>query len=387
MVVAQQNVTSGGPAGRQTGTEASSVASSLVAPASSGPNRLQLDVIVTDKAGKPVRGLRTDDFTVLDENRRVVSMGSIDSGPAESPVEIILVLDAVNMGVGDATFVRQEFQNYFRQDNGHLSYPVSVVVFTGEGMRVRPAITDGNKLAEELNQVNDLLRKADLTNGGYSDVARFGLSMKWLTALVKSEAQKPGRKLMIWGGPGWPSLDGPDFMIPSKMLEGDFKLIVDLSTLLREGRVTLYSVNPAFKESKSTAGQSDPGARVANPGKPGAKGEGAFSSGRVNYGLDAGPFAYKNFLKGVKTPQDASPAHLGLKVLATQSGGLVLGPGNNLLEQINQCVQDATLSYRLSFNPPHAGKANEYHALKIELAEKNLVVRTDSGYYNQPQGQ
>jgi VWFA-related protein len=368
--------------GAVTSTVSAAVSNSTATPAR-GSAPIQLDVVVTDKSGNPVQGLGMQDFLVLDGSHPT----KVDSlEPGDPPSQIVLVLDAVNMDVVEVTFVRQEFQNFLRQNDGKLAVPVSIILFTGDGMKIRPAITDGNKLAAELDQVQDLLRRADLINGANGDISKFQVSMKWLTTVVKNEAREPGRKLMIWGGPGWPALDGPDFTITSKVLESEFKLIVDLSTSLRQGRISLYSISPALKQVKNstTRAASQEAIPAANKTRNNAE---TFNSANVDYSLDSGPFAFKSFLKGVKKVENATPPHLGLKVLATQSGGLVLGPGNNLVEQMNQCMKDALWSYKLSFAPPVTEKANEYHELKVEVSKKNLVVRTDAGYYDQPKGQ
>lgn len=60
----------------------------------------------------------------------------------------------------------------------------------------------------------------------------------------------------------------------------------------------------------------------------------------------------------------ANPGNLALKVLATQSGGYILGPNNDLASQIDQCVAGSGPYYAISFDPPRAEHANEYHDLR-----------------------
>lgn len=97
-----------------------------------------------------------------------------------------------------------------------------------------------------------------------------------------------------------------------------------------------------------------------------------------------GTYLYQDFLKGIKTADKADPPYLSLKVLAVQSGGRVVGPDNDLTAQINACVQDAAAFYTLSFDPPKADRANEYHDLKVTVDKPGLSARTRTGYYNQP---
>ena len=95
------------------------------------------------------------------------------------------------------------------------------------------------------------------------------------------------------------------------------------------------------------------------------------------------PLRYQAFLKGVPSARKADTGNLALRVLAAQSGGLILGPDNDVVSQINRCVADAGAFYTISFDPPHAEHADEYHDLKVQVAQPGLIVRTSTGYYNQ----
>ena len=81
----------------------------------------------------------------------------------------------------------------------------------------------------------------------------------------------------------------------------------------------------------------------------------------------------------------ADTGNLGLKVLVTQSGGEIFGPDNDLAGQIDRCIADANAFYSISFNPPTAEHADEYHDLKVEVLHPGMTTRTTTGYYNQPQ--
>jgi hypothetical protein len=100
--------------------------------------------------------------------------------------------------------------------------------------------------------------------------------------------------------------------------------------------------------------------------------------------MELGTYLYESYLKGVRTPDKVNPANLALKVLAVQTGGRAVPPNNDLVGQIESCVQDAGAFYTISFNPPTADKPNEYHDLKVEIDKPGLTARTETGYYNQP---
>jgi hypothetical protein len=93
---------------------------------------------------------------------------------------------------------------------------------------------------------------------------------------------------------------------------------------------------------------------------------------------------YREFLKGVKVARQAQMAHLGLQVLAEQSGGRVLNTSNDLAAEIAECVADANGFYVLSFDGIEGDGPNEYHGLEVRIDKPGLRARTRSGYYAQP---
>jgi VWFA-related protein len=313
--------------------------------------RIKLDVAVTDQSGKPVSGLGLKDFTLLDNGQpgKILSFHAVDGTvqKAYPPVEVILVIDTVNETHQEVSYVRLEIEKFLRQNGGHLAQPVSLFVMTNDGMDAQPLPSaDGNALAVKVDQLDDRLRIIGRGAGVWGAIERFDFSVRMLTDIAKAEAKKPGRKLLIWAGSGWPMLEGPRINTSSNGQQQLFDVIAGLSTRLREARIALYSI---------AAGM---------PGR--------------------GTFLYKDFLKGVTSTENASPPNLALRVLAVQSGGRVLGPDNDLAAQIGSCVQDASAYYSLSFDPPHADRANEYHDLKVIAGQPGLSARTNTGYYNQP---
>jgi len=312
---------------------------------------MKLDVVVTDKSGRPVSGLEARDFTLLDDNQpgRILSFRAVDGTvhKADPPVELILLIDTVNLPIFRVAVVRQEFEKFLRQNGGHLAQPASIFWFTSEGVNVRrlPS-TDGNALVAELSRADSDALASSRSGRNYDDIQHLALSIQALTAIAQAEARKPGRKLLIWAGHGWPMLDNRRVDTSSKVQQNYFDSIVQLSTGLREARISLCSVS------------------FAEPGPS--------------------TLLYRDFLKGVKSPDKAVPSNLALRVIATQSGGRVLGPDNDLAGQIDGCAEDASAFYTLSFDPPRADRANEYHDLRVVVDKPGLVARTNTGYYNQP---
>jgi VWFA-related protein len=73
---------------------------SLVSGLAQQNRNMTLDVVVTDKAGRPVPGLEQKDFALLDnkQSQKIVSFQAAAGGAAaaDSPVEVIVLVDTVN---------------------------------------------------------------------------------------------------------------------------------------------------------------------------------------------------------------------------------------------------------------------------------------------------
>jgi VWFA-related protein len=323
---------------------------------------IKLDVVVTDAAGKPVSGLEAKDFTLLDNNQPQKTVSFHASGVTiarhDQPVEVILLLDAVNIDFRDISFEREEIGKFLQENGGHLAQPVSIFLLTDAGVRSqRQPFTDGNALAAQLNQLKSTVSSSGLSstgNGAVGPVERFELSLREMGNIAGYEEKSPGRKLLIWIGHGWPLLDNMGSQMTPKEQQRIFDSIVEISTMLREARMALYSVSSRANDP-STLDFSASSASV-----------------------------YRSYLKAVKSARQASSANLGLKVLAIQSGGRVLGPDNGLQAQIDSCVQDAGAFYTLTFDPARTQLADEYHDLKVLIDKPELTARTSTGYYNQP---
>jgi VWFA-related protein len=320
----------------------------------SSDHRIALDVVVTDKAGNAQSGLQQQDFSILDDKQpeNIVAFHAADeSSAAADPMQVIFLVDAVNTGVQTMANERLQVEKFLRQDSGHLALPTSLVFLTDTSTEVQPVPTrDGNGLADLLSSKETGLRIVGRSQGFYGAVDRLNLSLGALAKLTNYEAQRPGRKLLVWFSAGWPMLSGPHVELTQKNQEWLFNTIVALSRNLREARITVYSVDPL--------GTSDA------------------ASFRTFY--------YESFLKGVPSASKVLPGNLALQVLATQTGGKVLNSNNDLTKLIASCLLDAKAYYTLSFIYPPADHPDEYHSLEIKVDKPGLIARTRTGYYAQP---
>src|ERR1035438_4122027 len=268
-----------------------SLALALAPADESRQGRIVLSVVVTDKSGKPVSGLELKDFTLLDNNQqgKILSFHAFD-GTVHSddpPVKVILLLDTVNISFQQVADARQQIEKFLRQKSSHLSQPMSIYLFTNDGLKFQfEPSSDGNALAADLKQVDGQLRTIGQAQAGWGDLDRVLLSVRNLDSIAQNEANSPDRKILIWVGHGWPMLNSVQFQVSSSQGQQQlFDSIVELSNSLREAHIALYSISSE---------------------------EGSESISKVGGG---NPFPYQDFLKGVKSVQKASLSNLGLTAI------------------------------------------------------------------------
>lgn len=317
--------------------------------------RISLDVIVTDKSGNPLAGLQREDFTILD-NQRTQAIASfrapVEGVKADDPPQrVVFVIDEVNVSFRAMSNARQQLEKYLRQNGGQLPIPMSLVIFSEKSTQVQGTPTrDGNLLADSVHAIGTGAPQ-ELLGAQFANVVwRLQVSLRAFEKLVRYEATQPGRKLLIWLSPGWPLITESADKLLAKDQQNDFHLLVDLSTKLRDGDLTAYSIDPYGTDDAASLGN----------------------------------VYYQNFLDGVPSASKFRSGDLALGVIAVQSGGLVLNRNNDTAALIAKCVADAKSYYTLAFDSSPAAHPDEYHDLQIKINKPGFVVRTRTGYYAQP---
>jgi VWFA-related protein len=336
---------------------------SKAANAQPGEGRIRLDVLVTDAADRPVAGSVADlvakDFTVFDNghSQAILSVRVSGKGPPQSPpfsngaansdpqVSVLLVLDEVNTGLGEMAIQRDSVQKFLRENGGHLKNPTSLFLLTDTGLKEQTGFSqDGTMLASIVHQLKPGMRTFTAAQGADGALGRFQISVRALASLGQNGAKLPGRKLIIWLGPGWPTLGGQELNYSARGHALNFNSIRSISNGLRDARIEVCSA-----------------------------GGGA-------------AFFQQQFLKPVKSEQQANSGSLALQVIAVQSGGRTLdaGNGSHIANLINECIADVGPYYTVTFDPQPVGQVGEYHDLRVQINKPGLKGRTSAGYYEEP---
>jgi VWFA-related protein len=324
---------------------------------------IHLDALVADPSGKPVSGLRRDDFTVLDNEKpaKILSFHASDgaSDPShDPPSRLILVIDEIdNPNMQDLlTNQRAAVEHFLRKNGGHLMRPVSVYLIDGRGLwTVAHVEGDGDAMADDIvDDRLDLIRRfvqmpvKDQTSTVLPDTVAMSV-LKLIGQIAAEERRMPGRKIMVWVGSGL-SMGKGLYEVRKTMTRDTLDTMWWFSLVMREARIVFYTL---------TVGENDPRAQLAET---------------------------KKYVNGAGAPDPPKGAYLSTdrKVLAVNSGGLVMEGGFAILQQIESCVRDADTFYTLTIDPAHADSLSEYHDLKVVVHKPELTARTTTGYYDQP---
>lgn len=313
-------------------------------------HRVLINVVVTDQSGKPVNGLKEEDFTLLDQDRPQAIRGfqMVDGKSAMGRAHIVLLIDSVNNSFSDVARQRRTVDAYLRQNGGRLSFPVSLAILSDKGLqKVGPSL-DGNHLATALHEQFPRPGRFSFNGGPSGGNQRFLLSIQALRTLAADERDEPGRAVLVWMGQGWPTLTDPGYEAATlDDKKSYFDALVQLSTTLRIAQVTIDNISSL------------------DPARIDERVESAISH-------------------GIRRPEEAEAQDLSLATMVELTGGRVLSQANDFVGEIGRCVSEADTYYRMSFDPEAAKGPNELRSLSVKLDKPALVPRTYTLYYAQP---
>jgi VWFA-related protein len=231
-------------------------------------NRIFLNVLVTDAAGRPVPGLTREDFTLLDDRQpHKIDMFREFDGRTR-PAHIFIVLDAINSDESTIAHFRSDLAHYLSRSQNPLPYPVSLVLITNGEQTAKPPSADRAVLKQYLAQIPKNAHSSDCDQASFTPdcfYERLEQSTTALSKLLKEQATMQGRIVLLWTGPGWPL---------AKHLSGNYRdLLVGLITDLGVAQTTLYAASPgAFNQPidgpRQPPGEVDAVAVFQEPSQP-----------------------------------------------------------------------------------------------------------------------
>ena len=310
-----------------------------------------LDVVVTDKAGNIVPNLKKDDFLVT-ENKLPQTIRTLDAPAASLPAQppainstaeldrleprapvSIIVLGEATLEFNDQAYMRYSLKKYLDAQGETLSQPVMLAAIDNKRFTVLRDYTTSKK------EVEDALEH-HLVGYAWQPTAK-GLNvysmLAALSTVAKATAGHPGHKNLIWIGTDFGAMNVEG--LPPEQIGKAEVAIAKCTNLLRDSRVTLYSVDP--------------------------KGVGAdIATKSVNAGDD--PFG----------------GGMNLAVMAVATGGKMLRRGNDVDAEIGTSLRDGINFYTLTYVPPPTGDDETgFREIKIKMKNPDYRASARQGYF------
>lgn len=316
-----------------------------------------LDVVVTDAKGNIVTGLKREDFSIteakepqsilnfeeagahaLNSETTINSTADLDRLAPKAPVNIIL-LDEFNTRFEDMAFARYSLKKFLEKQPDKLSTPTMLIAVDLQHFTVLHDYTqDKQAILEALNhhfvaypwQVHQAAWKAE----------RFATAFATLMRVAEATIGHEGHKNMIWIGRGFPSINFANLQLDAERRVSN--AVQECVNMLRDARVTLYSIDPAGV-------QVDPGA----------------------YGADAA------FV-------DPFGGNYQFSRLAKATGGRALYGRNDVDAEIATGIRDGSSFYTLTYRPSNTSiDPQKFRKIQVILNRPGLTATTREGYYLQ----
>ncbi|HJQ24941.1 MAG TPA: VWA domain-containing protein, partial [Blastocatellia bacterium] len=396
---------------------------------------VQIDVVVTDKQGRVVKGLTKDDFELYENGKkqlvsffefvdasqpRAIKEAARNDAPkpgelapppglGERDVRRIFafVVDDLTTRYEDLTYLRQMLTNFVETQMQPTDLVAIVRTVGGKGLLqqfttdkdllrraiagltaathplsafhnpetpklpTQPSGTDVNvQTGDQGEDIPDTDNPLDDTNR----MLRSYMSLATAGFVIDSMKQLPGRKslVLISGGlpifstnPGTEAGAVANFL--NVLTDKATRAGVAINTMDIRG-LQAYSGVAGFEETEARSAMgtgtaiSDPIAASGNPNRSGF--------GRIP---DEKQFGYRN-------PFDQLDAHMGLRVLASTTGGLAVLGKNDFDDGLRKIIQTSEGYYLLAYTPT-AGKFNgEFRKIEVKAKGDGLKVYSRRGY-------
>jgi VWFA-related protein len=332
-----------------------------------------LDVVVTDRHGKPVRTLSKDDFRIQEEDDdQAIASFEAPNGHAPAPLAenvrsagdkksanqpaaaamvssalTILVLDELDTLVLDQAFARREIRRYIRAHGPRLQEPTALMALEEKRLELlHDYSSDANALETALQRHPTRLPFRLMTGPGLVGASeRLAEALEALREIAAANGQFAGRKNVIWIGSGFPSLNYLSAQPADKARLLGY--VRETSDLMWKGRLAVYTLDPRGLEVVHE-----------NVGSPTSAG----------------------FL----SPPDTTTGELVFEQLAPQTGGRIFRGLNDLDAQIASSVEDGDSYYSLSYYPSNREWNGKFRRIRVVIRNPELSARTRNGYYATP---
>ncbi len=375
-----------------------------------------VDVVVTDKHGQPVLGLKPTDFTVTEKGKPQRIAVFTEPGQSATPAApslpagvysnraayrspggppTIILLDAVNTPLENQTEARtqmmkfavenfkpgnevavlaltnelrvlqdfttdpsvlqQAFQRYGSQKPGHTEEPAEAmrVDVTGRGVGVAAARVTSSLQAFQKEEVTNVVDH------------RVEITLAALRTLSRIVGGIPGRKNVIWLSAGFPFS-----LLPSQQVEAP----VESESEATQARLSKCE----------TYGCPDPVSGAESSMNPGQQRVYTNQIRNVSAQLASAQIAiYPVDVRGLETATDSSSysSQQAMKEIAAETGGAAFINRNDIHTGVERAMADHAASYTIGYYPGNKNWDGNYRTISVKVNREGVEVRHRSGYF------
>jgi VWFA-related protein len=317
-----------------------------------------LDMVVVDSKGAVVKDLSREDFHVEESGQpqtitnfemarthipapelAINSTADLDRLAPRAPVDIIL-LDEFNTRFEDMAFARYSLKKYLEKQPEKLITPTMLIAVSLQNFAVLHDYTQNKKEIISALDHHFSVSPWQVSQGAWIS-ERYATAFITLRRVAEAVMGHPGHKNMIWIGRGFPPSRrmGTGWSIDTE--NRIFNAVQDCVNMLRDARVTLYTIDPAGV--------------MVDPGE---------------YGGD--PMV------------DPFGGNYEFNRLAKATGGRTLYGRNDVDAEIQTAIQDGANIYTLAYRPVTSiSDPQKFRKIAVTVDRPGLHVITREGYYIQ----
>jgi VWFA-related protein len=385
-----------------------------------GTQLVVVDVVVQDRDGHPVHGLKLEDFR-LTESKSPQAIRNFEEHVAAPPLAHppadlklppgiftnytpvppsgalnVLLIDALNTPTKDQSYVRNQLQQYVKHASpgtriaifGLASRLILLQSFTSSPETLKdavehkliprgspllddptgsnidtPSIADQiNELTPELAQVAANVAEFEAMAASQQNQLRLQYTLDAFNSLGHYLAAFPGRKNLIWF-----SASFPINVLPDNTLQDPFSVVQVNEDEFRETTSLLSRAQVAVYPIDARGIMTNPAFDAANSGQKYARNPSAFSA-------DLSKFTQSQF-----------DEHSTMDSMASETGGHAFYNTNDLATAVAKAVDAGANYYTLTYAPANHADDGRYRDIRVDLtgaaAARGLTLAYRHGYY------
>ena len=399
---------------------------------------VMVDVVVTDKKGQPVTGLKADDFTVEENGKKQKVAVFVPPGTPAGPqptaappgvlsnhpehvgpggVPTVLLLDATNSPFKDQSYARSQMLKYVLEQSqaGHpmaifglLDHVYVLQEFTSDPQVLLTAIRN-YKPKEQILQASapppeshGVTTGQDRSHGGIAGASgraqlavqqfadlqvgydlqrRTEITIEAMNELCRVLGGLPGRKNVVWL-----TASLPFDLAPEDRNMTDAELLADLPGQGRQRSVSVNASGAYASEARQLHGQEikDAESRLASsniaiyPVDLTGLMSGMETSATQGGSVFSDTAVSDRFI-GTMTTQQANQGTM--REVAAETGGKAYINQNEIKDGISLAVSDEKASYTLGYYPENKKWDGKFRSLKVKVTQGDTQLRYRKGFF------